>query len=96
MADKVFLGSVVLPDLIIENGYVLVGDGVVHPVLESVDRGHLRRRVLVVVARALHSCGCWHKEHLFRFAIRVLLRSPGWSALALGATTPTRPAHGEW
>ncbi|MDB5654853.1 MAG: hypothetical protein JWQ94_2466, partial [Tardiphaga sp.] len=32
MADKVFAGSVVLPDRIIENGYVLVGDGRVQAV----------------------------------------------------------------
>src|ERR1700683_2082090 len=32
MADKVFAGTVVLPDRIIENGYVLVGDGVVRSV----------------------------------------------------------------
>jgi len=32
MADKVFAGSVVLPDRIIENGYVLVGDGAVQAV----------------------------------------------------------------
>ena len=30
MADKVFIGTVVLPDRIIENGYILVADGVVH------------------------------------------------------------------
>ena len=29
MGDKVFLGSIVLPDRIIEKGYVLVADGVV-------------------------------------------------------------------
>ena len=29
MADKVFVGTVVLPDRIIENGYVLVADGTV-------------------------------------------------------------------
>jgi allantoinase len=32
MADKVFAGTVVLPDRTIENGYVLVGDGVVRSV----------------------------------------------------------------
>src|SRR5579862_1829092 len=32
MADKVFAGTVVLPDRIIDNGYVLVGDGVVQSV----------------------------------------------------------------
>ena len=32
MADKVFAGTVVLPDRIIENGYVLVGDGTVQSV----------------------------------------------------------------
>ena len=32
MADKVFQGTVVLPDRIIENGYVLVGDGAVQSV----------------------------------------------------------------
>jgi allantoinase len=32
MADKVFVGSVVLPDRVIENGYVLVGDGLVQSV----------------------------------------------------------------
>jgi allantoinase len=35
MADKVFRGAVVLPDRIIENGYVLVADGVVHHVGEG-------------------------------------------------------------
>src|SRR5579863_4522742 len=35
MADKVFLGTIVLPDRIIENGYVLVVDGVVHRVGEE-------------------------------------------------------------
>ncbi len=32
MADKVFVGTVVLPDRKIDNGYVLVGDGKVHAV----------------------------------------------------------------
>src|SRR5882757_937096 len=32
MADKVFRGTVVLPDRIIDNGYVLVGDGLVQAV----------------------------------------------------------------
>lgn len=32
MADKVFVGAVVLPDRIIDDGYVLVGDGVVRAV----------------------------------------------------------------
>ena len=32
MMDKVFVGTVVLPDRIVENGYVLVADGVVHRV----------------------------------------------------------------
>src|SRR5258708_28425171 len=32
MIDKVFSGTVVLPDRIIENGYVLVGDGLVQSV----------------------------------------------------------------
>jgi allantoinase len=32
MADKVFVGTVVLPDRIIDNGYVLVSDGVVQAV----------------------------------------------------------------
>ena len=32
MADKVFAGTVVLPDRIIDNGYVLVGDGMVQSV----------------------------------------------------------------
>ena len=32
MADKVFAGTVVLPDRIIDNGYVLVGDGTVRAV----------------------------------------------------------------
>jgi allantoinase len=32
MADKVFAGAVVLPDRVIEKGYVLVGDGVVQSV----------------------------------------------------------------
>jgi allantoinase len=32
MADKVFAGTVVLPDRVIENGYVLVADGVVQSV----------------------------------------------------------------
>ena len=32
MADKVFRGTLVLPDRIIENGYVLVGDGVVQSI----------------------------------------------------------------
>jgi allantoinase len=35
MADKVFVGTVVLPDRVIENGYVLVADGVVHRVGEG-------------------------------------------------------------
>jgi allantoinase len=35
MADKVFVGTVILPDRIIENGYVLVADGVVHRVGEE-------------------------------------------------------------
>ena len=35
MADKVFVGTVVLPDRIIENGYVLVADGVAHRVGEG-------------------------------------------------------------
>ena len=35
MADKVFIGTVVLPDRIIDNGYVLVADGVVHRVGEE-------------------------------------------------------------
>jgi allantoinase len=35
MADKVFVGTVVLPDRVIENGYVLVTDGVVHRVGEG-------------------------------------------------------------
>jgi allantoinase len=38
MADKVFRGAVVLPDRIIENGYVLVADGVVHHVGEGSPR----------------------------------------------------------
>jgi allantoinase len=32
MADKVFAGTVVLPDRIIDNGYVLVGDGIVQAI----------------------------------------------------------------
>jgi allantoinase len=32
MADQVFAGTIVLPDRIIDNGYVLVGDGVVQRV----------------------------------------------------------------
>src|SRR6202166_5331039 len=32
MADKVFVGTVVLPDRIVDNGYVLVGDGKVQSV----------------------------------------------------------------
>ncbi len=32
MTDKVFIGTVVLPDRILENGHVLVADGVVHRV----------------------------------------------------------------
>ena len=32
MADKVFAGSIVLPDRIIENGFVLVGDGKVQAI----------------------------------------------------------------
>ena len=32
MADQVFAGTVVLPDRIIENGYVVVGDGLVQAV----------------------------------------------------------------
>jgi allantoinase len=32
MADKVFAGTVVLPDRVIGNGYVLVGDGKVQSV----------------------------------------------------------------
>ena len=32
MADKVFAGTVVLPDRVIEDGYVLVGDGLVQRV----------------------------------------------------------------
>src|SRR3977135_1877634 len=32
MADKVFRGTVILPDRMIENGYVLVGDGLVQSV----------------------------------------------------------------
>src|SRR6516164_7088564 len=43
-------------------------DGVVNPVLEGLDRGELRPRVLVVVSRPLHPCRCWHKEHLFPIA----------------------------
>jgi len=35
MADKVFVGAVVLPDRIIENGYVLVADGAVQRVGEE-------------------------------------------------------------
>ena len=35
MADQVFVGTVVLSDRIIENGYVLVADGVVHRVGEG-------------------------------------------------------------
>src|ERR1700747_1971269 len=32
MADRVFAGTVVLPDRVIDNGYVLVGDGKVRAV----------------------------------------------------------------
>jgi allantoinase len=32
MADQVFAGMVVLPDQVIEDGYVLVGDGMVQRV----------------------------------------------------------------
>lgn len=32
MADKVFAGTIVLPDRLIDNGYVLVGDGKVQAV----------------------------------------------------------------
>ncbi|WP_375287336.1 dihydroorotase family protein [Sphingomonas sp.] len=32
MADKVWIGSIVLPDRVIENGYVLAGDGIVQHV----------------------------------------------------------------
>ncbi len=35
MTDKVFIGAVVLPDRILENGHVLVADGVVHRVGEG-------------------------------------------------------------
>src|SRR5262249_17111565 len=44
-------------------------DGVVNPVLEGLDRGELRRRVLVVVSRPLHPCRCWHRNTSFRFPI---------------------------
>ena len=89
-----------------------VRDGVVHPVLDGLDRGQLRPRVLVVVSRAFHPRRCWHDEHLIRFPLRILLpllvfdtiggvtpAQEGGAApspLALGATTPTHPAHGEW
>ena len=32
MADKVFTGTIVLPDRVIDDGFVLVGDGVVRAV----------------------------------------------------------------
>ncbi len=35
MADQVFAGTVILPDRIIENGYVLAADGVVRHVAEG-------------------------------------------------------------
>lgn len=35
MSDKVYTGSVVLPDRVIDNGYVLVGDGIVQRVGEG-------------------------------------------------------------